>query len=766
MENNKKLLILLRWLLAFMLHGVSTVAVAEESGSIRNSPCSMVKGRPCTALVLGGGGARGGAHLGVIRQLEQQGIPVDLIVGTSIGAFIGGLYATGHSPDEIQQIIDKLEWSTGFRDKVHRDEMPVRRKQQQDDYPIRLGLGLGSSGIKIPKGVLLGQAMAELILESYGPVLNHNHFDQLPIPFRAVAADLTNRETVVMSQGSLLQAVQASMSIPGVVRPMELDGRLLVDGGVANNLPVSIAKELGAERIIAVAIDAPLLNKEQLDSAFAVTDQLTNFLVRQVVEQQIALLGPQDLLLSPDVSAIGTLDFDQLPAAIAAGQQSAEQQRQALADFASPAQYPAWLAAHRAKPNRSIKVEHIELDNQSLLSDQVLLQRLALKEGKSYDSKKLKEGLRQVYGVDTLERVSLQLEQSPPEDGARLKVRAAEKDWGPGYLNFRFTMEDDFRYNRYYQLAASYTYTNITELGAELHNELALGTDKLLSSELYWPVFTPATFVSLQAKRENTVLVLEDSNGLSLGDLSNKETILTTKAGWNLSDHARLSYGWTNRTGHFRIPGSGVADLGFDRLKYRREGPGLDLVWDRLDNPMFPSRGFRLYAGWNWLDDTALGETHASRSHVIEFQAARSFAERHIIRTRWRLEDYNPGDPRVAVEQFSLGGLLNLSGYPKNYLFGNEVQFGSLVYLYKMSENRFSLINAPFYLGASLERGQVHGHMIRLTNLANETNWIWAGSVFAGWDSPFGPVYLGYGQAEDETNGKAYQYYLSIGQNF
>jgi|VirMetMinimDraft_7_1064189.scaffolds.fasta_scaffold09370_3 NTE family protein len=755
-----------KWGLLFFVCFFSELLFSAEPVATEQKPCARVKGRPCIALVLGGGGARGGAHLGVIRQLEQQGIPIDLIVGTSIGAFIGGLYATGHSPDEIQSILEHLEWGTGFRDKVHRDEMPVRRKQQQDTYPIRLGLGLDSSGIKIPKGVLLGQAMAELILEAYGAQLNHSHFDQLPIPFRAVAADLTNRETVVMSHGSLLQAVQASMSIPGVVRPMELNGRILVDGGVANNLPVSVAKELGAGRVIAVAIDAPLLNKEQLDSAFAVTDQLTNFLVRQVVEQQIALLTPDDLLLNPDVAQIGTLDFEQLPASIEAGRLSAEQQSKALASFSYPKQYPDWLAAHRAKQQSGIRVDHIELDNQSLLSDEVLLHRLTLKEGHIYDSKKLKEGLRQVYGVDTLERVSLQLEQNTQGEDTSLKVRAVEKSWGPGYLNFRFTMEDDFRNNRYYQLAASYTYTNISELGAEWHNELALGTDKLISSELYWPVFTPATFVSAQVQRENTILVLEDTQGLSLGDLSNKETSLTAKAGWNLSDHARLSSGWTDKDGYFRIPRSGVEDLGFDRLRYQREGPVLDFVWDRLDNPVFPSRGFRISANWQWLDDTALGQTRHSSSQSIEVQAARSFFERHILRTRWRFEDYNPGDPQVAVEQFSLGGLLNLSGYPKNYLFGSEIQFGSLVYLYKMSENRFSVFNSPFYLGASLERGQVHGNMIRLDSLANETDWIWASSVFAGWDSPFGPVYLGYGRAEDDINGRAYNYYLSLGQNF
>lgn len=251
-----------------------------------NAPCQKIVDRPCTALVLGGGGARGGAHLGVLKQLEAQQIPIDLIVGTSIGAFVGGLYASGHSPDEIEKILQTLDWGAGFTDKVSRDEMPLRRTQQRDQYAIRLDIGLGKDGVKMPKGLLLGQAMAELIELAYGVQSANQHFDQLPIPFRAIATNLRNKDTVVLEQGSLLSAVQASMSIPGVVQPMRLDGKVLVDGGVANNLPISVARQFGATRIIAVAIDAPLREETQLDSAFAVTEQLTSFLVRQEVEQQ------------------------------------------------------------------------------------------------------------------------------------------------------------------------------------------------------------------------------------------------------------------------------------------------------------------------------------------------------------------------------------------------------------------------------------------------------------------------------------------------
>ncbi|WP_438863129.1 patatin-like phospholipase family protein [Neptunicella sp.] len=261
MFNSIRFILILLYFVAF------SSLLAKEVETPASPPCINAINRPCTALVLGGGGARGGAHLGVIRQLESQNIPIDIIVGTSIGAFIGGLYASGSSPDEIHKILTELNWGSGYRDRVYRDEMPMRRKHQRDEFPIRLDLGVDLDGIKMPKGVLLGQAMAELVVQAFGVQPDLAHFDQLPIPFRAVATNLINRDAVVLDSGSLVSAVQASMSIPGVVRPMQLNGLLLVDGGVANNLPISIAKQLGAERVIAVDIEAPLKTQDQLNSA-------------------------------------------------------------------------------------------------------------------------------------------------------------------------------------------------------------------------------------------------------------------------------------------------------------------------------------------------------------------------------------------------------------------------------------------------------------------------------------------------------------------
>ncbi|GAA0351052.1 patatin-like phospholipase family protein [Bowmanella denitrificans] len=750
---------MLRIALILMLVATISPIVAEPL-----SPCDKVEGRPCIALVLGGGGARGGAHLGVIRELEARQIPIDLVVGTSIGAFVGGLYASGKSPDEIEAILRDLNWGEGFRDRVYRDEMPMRRKQQRDDFPIHLELGVGPDGVKLPRGVLAGQAMADLVEQAFGVQSDLIHFDRMPIPFRAVATDLTNRDEVVLEKGSLLAAVQASMSLPGVLRPMKLDGKLLVDGGVANNLPVSVAKALGADRVIAVDIDGPLKNAEQLDSAFAITEQLTSFLVRQGVLRQLSLLSEQDVHLRPDVEDISTLDFASLGQAITAGIRVTQLHGQELQDFSQELHsYQRWQTGHRLTQVPDLHINRLILDNQSLLNDEVLLERLGYRDVQGLDSKQLREGIRSMYGLDTLERVSYQLYHTD-ENETTMVLKAEEKSWGPGYLNFRFWLEDDFRSNRHVQLGASYTLTNLSKLGAEWHSELALGTDKLLSSELYWPLFSSQTFVSTKLLRETSLLVVEDSRGLSLGDFYNEETLLSLVAGWNLSDHATLSGGWIDKKGSYRLP-SGLADeFGFNRLHYNRQGPQLRFIWDRLDNSAFPTRGFKIVAQQQWLNDSFANQHSDSINQSWELVAARQW-QAHLFKTRWRFEEYRSNGGDIALEQYSLGGLFNLSGYPKNYLFGPKIQFGSLIYMHKLHEDKFGFFNSPLYLGVSLERGRVEDNWLQ-PDINNLAPWIWAGSIFAGWDSPIGPVFLGYGQAEAAYQDKAYQVYLSLGQSY
>lgn len=750
-------------LIGSVLSFSSVTAMAVEN-QLADSPCDRVVGRPCVALVLGGGGARGGAHVGVLKQLEAQQIPVDIIVGTSIGAFVGGLYAQGHSPEEIEQLLGELPWGKGFRDRVDRDELPVRRKQQRDEFPINFDLGVGADGVKLPKGVLHGQAMAALIQEAYGLSPELASFDQLAIPFRAVATDLTDRSEVVLADGSLTQAVQASMSIPGVLRPMTVRGKMLVDGGVANNLPISVAKALGADQIIAVAIDSPLLAPQELDSAMAITEQLTNFLVQEAVNRQLKLLGPNDLLLKPDLKTIGTLDFEKIRHAMAGGKALAYTYQQRLARYSQPEHYAKWQNAHRAASTATVTLSAIELSNETNLADPVLTDRLDIAIDRPITEAELRQGIRRIYGLDVLERVTASL-QNEPDGTQRLKLQAIEKSWGPAYLNFRVALEDDFQNTHNYAIAASYLLTGLSKAGAELQTDLQLGTNKELRSEFFWPFGHSDFFASSSVTQQRTVLGLENSQGLTQGDLTNRELQLHAELGWLPADQSSISFGVVKRDGQFVLPASLAQELNYAKLNYLREGSALNASFDSLDSRSFPSRGLRFEASWQSLRDRVGGLNSDSDSISIDGQFARQWRQ-HIFRGRLRYESVEKLEGQQVLEQFSLGGLHNLSGYPANYLFGSKVKFGSLVYLYQFADEKFSVFNAPFYVGASLERGQVLDSRFGSNVLPLREDWIWAGSVFAGWDSPFGPLYLGYGQAEADFQDKPYRFYLSLGQLF
>lgn len=754
------------WLLLAVVPVVATPVTANEKPVAPTPICHATANNPCIALVLGGGGARGAAHIAVLQTLQQQGIDVDMVIGTSIGAFIGGLYASGHSPNEIAVTIKQLPWDQGARDKVDRDKVPPRAREWRDDFPIQPDIGVGYKGLKLPRGMLHGQSMATLIEHAYGVVPVQRSFNDLPIPFRAVATDLASGEAVVLSQGNLLHAVQASMSIPGVVRPLELDGRLLVDGGVANNLPIDVARQLGASHIIAVAIDAPLLKRNELADAVAVTEQLTNFLVQRAVREQRALLQPQDVLIIPNVQQLGTLDFERFDEAYQGGVQAVRAALPRLKQLAAlrRGRHATGATSTAMASAAAIRLHAIDLNNHTFWSDERLLQRLDLPLQQPLSLADVQAGIERMYGLDTLERVTSSL-YAEGERQYRLALTASDKSWGPAYLSFRLQLQDDFHNQHRYQLAGSYLLTGLSDSGAWWQSDIALGTDKKLNTLLDYPVGISDVSMQLQAAQSRTVLGLETNAGLSDGELTNRELLLRSGLSWTPLDPLQLNVSAIRRDGEYLLPQTLAQQLQFDTLAYVRRGGELYIEYDSLDHAFFPSRGQQLQIRWQHLIDAAHGVRGRSDSTKLQWRGAWHRAN-HQWSTRLRFDRYQSDQSTAALEQFALGGLLNLSGYPQNFLFGSEVRFAALMYRYQLTENRFSLFHSPLYLGASLERGQVRDARLGLISLDNPAPWLWAASVFAGWDSPLGPLYLGYGHADGELLPNPYRFYLSLGYPF
>src|SRR5277367_6713825 len=278
--------------------------------------------RPRICLVLSGGGARGMAHIGVLKVLEELKIPVDCIAGTSVGAIVGGLYASGMTALEIDSTIRSLDWQEAFRDAPPRRDLAFRRKQDDRNFLVRLPLGLKHGRILLPKGLIQGQKLQETLRQLTLPFSNTTNFDLLPTPFRAVATDLETGNAVLMDKGDLAIAMRASMSAPGVFAPVEVDGRLLVDGGLAENLPINVARAMHADVLIVSDVSFPLQGRSALDSALSISNQMLAILVRKDSDRQRATLGPQDILIEPNLGSATATDFT-VPANVIAGGENA-----------------------------------------------------------------------------------------------------------------------------------------------------------------------------------------------------------------------------------------------------------------------------------------------------------------------------------------------------------------------------------------------------------------------------------------------------------
>ena len=332
-------------LAAAVLAGMPPTVEAQASSPGAGSP-----DRPKVCLVLSGGGARGAAHVGVIAVLEQLRIPVDCIAGTSMGALVGGAYASGMSVAEMEGVLKEISTSLLFVEKPPREEQSIRAKLDDALDLFGFELGVRSGKLLLPKGAVTGVQL-ETVLRRLAKVKGYRRFDQLPIPFRAVATDLVTGKAMVFSEGELATAMRASMSVPGVIAPAEIEGKMLVDGGLVDNLPVDVARRMGADVVIAVNLGTTLAPKEALDSVLGITAQVINLLTEQNVRASLAMLRPADVLIEPALGDFSAADFDDLPQAVPIGAAATNAIAGRLAALALPqAEYAAWQAHQRAVP--------------------------------------------------------------------------------------------------------------------------------------------------------------------------------------------------------------------------------------------------------------------------------------------------------------------------------------------------------------------------------------------------------------------------------
>lgn len=689
-----------------------------------------------TCLVLSGGGARGMAHIGVIKVLERERIPVDCIVGTSMGAVVGGLYASGLSATEIETQLRALDWNTMFADRIDRRAFTQRRKAEDRSFLAKGGFGLRDGKLGVAPSLFEGQRLAVALRSALLPIATIERFDDLPIPFRAIGTDLETGEAVEMDQGDLVNAVRASMAVPGAFAPVSYGDRSLIDGGVSMNLPVEIAQGWGARRIIAVDIAAPLKKREQLLDPFSITDQMVTALMLKETKRQRERLDADDVLIIPELGDLGSADFTlALDQGVRLGEQATEAALPRLQSLrVSPDAYAAWRSARAAKLEPIGSIDRIELVNTSTMDDEALRTYLTTQPGDSIDAKKIEDDLGQLYGLGEFSRAYYTVTADEAGKTVLTYVARSRRWEEDGTLKFGIFMQDDFEGGGEYLLGARYGKRELNRFGGDLLLEARLGDSNRAFAEWHQPLHLQRSlFVrpALEWVGENEPLIDDDNVS---GDYRYSRWDARAALGLSLGRWGEVSAAPFVRRNHFDLRSDSLP-TGIPRTT-ASAGVDLALTLDTQDDAEFPGQGWYLQARHTRYLPMLDADTEGFTSRAM---ASYAFT---ALGARWQVAAEAQDHKGNAYEDVALlGGPLRLSGYGIDRLRGTGSALTTLQVSYPLAQ----LLQYPLFVGGSLEAGQVW----RRGQAWSFDRTIFGGSVYTALDTPIGPIYFGLGLAEE-----------------
>ncbi|TGG94072.1 hypothetical protein E4656_07800 [Natronospirillum operosum] len=715
---------------------------------------ALASERPRVGLVLGGGGAKGLAHVGVLQYLEEQQVPVDFIVGTSMGAIAGGLYVQGNTSEELVEIVINTPWQEIFSDRTRRPLLPPRRRAEQLELPLMGSVGIGLTGPQFPLGLLQGQRLMPT-LRAYGaqtPV--PHHFDDFAVPFRAIGVNIETGNPVVLDEGDINLAMRASMAIPGIFQPVVWDDLALVDGGVVNNLPIDVALEMGADILIVVDVVGNLKAQEELTSPLSIIEQALNINMKQHQWLQIERMREHDILVQPGITEAGltAFDFDKGLAAIQVGYTAAVLHAEQIAALAVDDDTWASYRERLSAQKQTLEPQFFDLDNRSRVPRELLWATMTSAPDETFQLEELEQDLSRLYGLGYFDHVDYQPVEE--EDGTRgARITALPNSTGPGYLRFGLALEEGFANYSRYVAAASYLQTEVTDAGTEWQVDAQVGQEALLSASLWQPLRRDARFymtprVSLQRKNVN----LYDGTGEPEGQYRMARFGGEFSLGYNWRNQMDLQLGYAAGVGNTRIQSPGPQappEESFSTSVVRLTG-----TVDSLDSIVLPRRGQLLETRY----EVSLPELGADADY-------HSLSLRHLGAVTWRRNTLFAGGRLGTVlsgdlpyyEAFQLGGLMRLSGYNPQELRGQVLLHGQFGYLRQLNDLT-GLGDLPLFVGGAAETGQVWTD----TDAFDLHDLTVGGTALMAVDTPVGMVIGAWGYNSDDRMAIM----LSLGQPF
>ncbi len=705
-----------KFALAILLCSLSTMSVAAD--------------RLKVGLVLGGGGARGAAHIGVLEELERLRIPVDCVAGTSMGALIAGTWLAGLDAATMRSEMGKADWNDLFQDNPGYSDVNYRNKRLSERYLPGSEAGITPTGIAAPPGVVAGQKIKLFFNQLVHSDLGERRLEQLPLPLSIIATDIGSGERVVFRDGSLTLAMRASMSVPGLMAPLDYRGRKLVDGGLVDNLPVQEVRDrCGADVVIAVNVGSPLLKASDISGLLSVSTQMVSILTEQNVIRSLAQLRSDDIYIKPDLDGLTAADFDRSGEIADRGLAAARAVTALQRLTVDPATYIAWHQRWKPVATQAPLVDDIDIAGLTTVNPATVSRYLTQKTGEPLEVPNLNRDLLRIYGDGYYERVDYSMVQQG--DRHQLRILPVEKSWGPNYLRMGLNLNSTLTGQSSYSLRAAYQKTWLNTLGGELLLSGELGTNTGIGAEIYQPLDPAQTyFVDAQGslRRESFSLF---NNDLRISDYRNIVKRLDVSVGRNFDLVGQARLGWREERHQFKIE-TGLPLILSDPFAIRGVQASLEL--EQKNQLHVSSQGWSVKAGWF--------EAADGSHNLLTLGLDGSFQMGDwVLGMRGSYAGTTYGE-LPGQEVAKLGGFLNLSGFANGQLSGDKVSYAHVRAERILGQMPIGL-RGDLRAGLALEAGRVG----RPLSEPQRTGVLDSGVIYLRAETPFGPAYVGLGRS-------------------
>ncbi|MCU1253435.1 MAG: Patatin [Edaphobacter sp.] len=673
------------------------MAVTVTAGA--QQPVVQPPSRPKVALVFEGGGALGFAHIGVIEWMEQHHIPVDYVAGTSMGGLVGGLYASGMRSQEIADFMGGINWTAVLSGQVPFPALSYRRKEDKLAFPNRLEFGL-KHGISFPNGLNSGSAVGLLLDEKMLPYYDMKNFDDLPIPFRCVATDMTTGKEHVFKDGSLAQAMRATMSIPGVFAPVEHGTQVFSDGGAVNNLPVNVARAMGADIVIAVYLDTGPFDKKSLSSLVGVAGRNVEIMV---AANELNSMKSANILLKADVSKFSSGDFEKSAEIIPKGVEVAQQHAAELEKYAvKNADWQAYVKERNSRRRTAVpEPTFVEIYGMHGVRQTEIANEFTKYVNKPIDTAQIEKTITDLQGTGLYSSISYNLTDKGDKTG--LLVRPRLKEYGPPFLNVGVFLSSNNVNDIQLGLAARATFFGLAGPGSELRVNASVGQVAAATGELYKPLVVGKRYFAAPRAYYTRTVSAFFSGSQQLAQYTKEKNGFGVDLGYIFSSKAELrigeDYQWYSEKLRIGTPIEQAFHITPFVSSARFQYLGQDSV-------QVPTRGTELRTLYTYSTQTpnssgGYSQWDTTMSHFIPVGSRGIIFGTGSGGTSF-------GATNLGLAGFSLGGPLRLSAYNRGELLGNDYFLAQTGYLHRLLKLN-PVIGDAIYGTGFFEIGKVWG---------------------------------------------------------